>query len=293
MAVPISFRKEADEVGKGCLERMFATASMGMVFKLGPGDYRPWVGKNSACHANLNSYSHPEYDEGDGIPVCAVTVLPQKGWKEGRMSKPGQLEYEFVKWLIKESPWKHVWYTRQISQALKQGYIVARTDVPQNVLSSALIATRALNEHKQIAENFGHFTREGINGNLAFLLAMRTVGSPTACRLAGTGPMHYCFGGTVFSWSSFIKGKFTSPSEKNYPEDRRISRVDSLFGTGKNDQKKVEQLYSRTFNKKQTTINPFKKELATTAGVLITTFAKRMKQLEPEIMEVLECQKYL
>lgn len=79
---------------------------------------------------------------------------------------------KFYDLLFNESTWADVFITKSGEEVMETGYMVARTDVPSNMLIQAMQAARIPTEYSNTMWAWIDLSEAGVNPKLAFLIAM-------------------------------------------------------------------------------------------------------------------------
>lgn len=113
-----------------------------------------------ACHADLGR-----------IYGCKAlfTAMPRDFNNESREDK--ELFPVYVRWLVKQSPWKNCFAPISPRLAVTHGFIVTDMNLPANLVANFCMATRQPFEHPYITRRWYEFVQHGVNPNLAFVFA--------------------------------------------------------------------------------------------------------------------------
>lgn len=111
---------------------------------------------NNICHAGLN---HP----GAEPKTILHSIQELKCDKE--------IAHSYLDWLFHISPYKEVFLSQDEKRTMADGIIVARTNVPANLMAGGLIAARMLSEFASIPKVWNAFTKQGLHPDISFIYA--------------------------------------------------------------------------------------------------------------------------
>lgn len=135
---------------------------------------------NQACHASLDggfhelwydrfkrAYNNPFPEGANNTPKFVITRIM---WENNTYrSLPNDCVDAFLKWLTKVGPYATVFVQKGGKVVRERGYLVARCNVPSNLLAGALFASRAITEHfGSIAWVWWKLVQRGVHPSLAF-----------------------------------------------------------------------------------------------------------------------------
>ena len=123
------------------------------------------------CHAGLKLFDYDgHWEANDGM--VKLTKIPKyvvNGILASRL--PDEMNSPFLEWLLNYSPYSSVFLTKSPKTAMRDGYYVAYTDTPSNLLAGALIAGRSMNEYTDIVVVWNELVKRGVHPNIAFAWA--------------------------------------------------------------------------------------------------------------------------
>lgn len=92
------------------------------------------------CHGALQvgSLQYDSFLQGLNTPEYILSQVQKLLVSEGDAKG-------YIEWLVQRSPWNEVFITKDVDDILKLGY-VARTDLPNNFVAGAMVATRFITE---------------------------------------------------------------------------------------------------------------------------------------------------
>ena len=132
------------------------------------------VNTNVYCHAGLNNPGGGKYGyEGGeykyvggqkGVPVAVFNSICN-------IVVDDKIALRYLEWLQNFSPWAEIWMTKSARVTLKQGVMVANTDVPSNLLAGGMFASRSIWEYPNIALVWNAFVERGLHPQIAYYLA--------------------------------------------------------------------------------------------------------------------------
>lgn len=130
-------------------------ASVGVVF-----EEHFHISPNQACHAGLQN----NYDGNDENGALAIVSLIHDN--EGCDTVT---QTDFLNWLFNDSPYAEVFVDKNAEHSLDRGFIIARTDLPSNLIVGGLIASRRVSEYSWIAKMQCSLMNAGCKPELAYL----------------------------------------------------------------------------------------------------------------------------
>lgn len=239
------------------------------------------VNSNIYCHAGLNS-PRGDYYSKDKVPDQAIPIAVFNSIC--RIGVDNKIALRYLEWLQNYSPWSEVWHTKSARVTLKQGIMVANTDVPANLLAGAMFASRSLWEYPNIANTWNAFVNGGLHPDLSYYLShvltisgenMITYGHSGHVALDGLGCLPYHM------------VNFIMRNRKDMDSYRKISTYGNVHGTWKkaNPDVKIEinhgALLKEVVASDKKKINPFKVE-----AVGVVKAAAAIEYLVPKYREI-------
>lgn len=123
---------------------------------------------NQACHAELN---HSAVDDAKFIIHRIQMECRDSNWGSMTPVPTKEMDRAFIRWLTMFSPWRKCFVIKGGKKCLKLGYLVVRTDLPHNLVCSALIAARLLTEYYVQVKVWYHLVNNGVHPSVAFMFA--------------------------------------------------------------------------------------------------------------------------
>lgn len=117
---------------------------------------------NTACHAGLGAYSSSRI--GAATPVAITNAVMNNQW----LDKQDVISY--LDWIANRSPFSSIFITKDAEKMIDEGMIVD-THHPANVVVGALILARGCSEYVSICYTFNRLVEQGVNENLACVMA--------------------------------------------------------------------------------------------------------------------------
>ena len=224
------------------------------------------VHTNIYCHAGLHDPRH-QYTK-DAIPNKAVPIAVFNSIC--RIGVDEKIALRYLEWLQNFSPWAEVWHTKSARVTLKQGIMVANTDVPANLLAGAMFASRSMWEYSKIAQTWDAFVTKGLHPDLAYYLShiMRISGqNMVIARESG----HVALDGINCLPEHIVN--FITRNRNDTDSYRKLGTYSSVHATWKNNRKDVtiqfnpDNLLQEVGRKDGVKVNPFKIEAAKRVSV--------------------------
>lgn len=214
------------------------------------------------CHFHLR-------DAHRGCALLLNSLQDGSGYGEGRLLTPEE-EWAYIDWLINRSPYESVFSDKDAVKALADNMLECRTDVPNNLLAAALVASRRLWEYPVVVRVQQDLISEGLHADLAYLFAHSA--STTMDRKLinwGNGDRGHCslrpdFMGPV-EVKNFIQHKLAHPG-KLYKDDVYYASYDTMYGKKAYADISLTKRVHSQFNYKQDALkdsglNPFVKSI--------------------------------
>jgi len=197
-------REEAIEQAKAAILKSERDVTARYAFVYTDFSYR--VSQNTACHHSVLSLDREEAKE-----VSAIVTCINRGTKRDIESCPLDASLWFYNWLLNDSPWADAFEEKDAEAAYKAGVLVCTTNVPGNILQAALVASRQVWEHPRVIRVAYRMSKEGLGGNLCFLLGSFLTDSGKQSLLHSPhGGGHFplgCYDMTDSSCLRFVKNK--------------------------------------------------------------------------------------
>lgn len=115
---------------------------------------------NRPCHGSLAAWS--EYCRGEPEYVISKIEFDDVG---------EEVALTYLNWLLNESPYRGIFHLKDAQECVNLGVVIAKCDVPNNLLLGGLMSSRRLWEYKDISVFVSRCIDQGINGNLAYALS--------------------------------------------------------------------------------------------------------------------------
>lgn len=193
------------------------------------------ISPNQACHAGLSNTYQGNRPNGALAVVSALTGRAKDtAKKKGSYKLPKEHQLKFMHWLLNDSAYSEVFSTKSAKKALSDRMVIVDAFKPSNLMAAALVATRRLWEYDHIARVTVDLMEEGVNGDLAFVLA-----HCSSANVTGTGNIHFNTAHTAHcslnpnnmdfnALKSFINHKVVRPN-KTYNESYRYNYYDRMY----------------------------------------------------------------
>lgn len=126
---------------------------------------------NQYCHAGLSDAFH--YRWGDAKGRVPRLIVHRIQWENNPYRQlPHKVVDNFLSWLTLKSPYARVFVTKGGKTNRKRGYLVARTNVPANLMAGGLFAARMITEHYgNIVWSWWKLVERGVHPSIAFVHA--------------------------------------------------------------------------------------------------------------------------
>ncbi len=205
-------------------ERQYGTNSFGLVFR----DRPPVLHRGKVCY-NILNVEHPSYS-GETGPISFISLISPLN--------PGELlgitAVQFMNWLMRDSPFSHVFYTKSGKRALKEG-MVCHTDVPAPMLIGGLSIAREVNECPDKVVLWGELVRLGmkpIHAYVATYYLIRLSGMAFQVKKPpyNTNHLALSYPLTREYIKNFCLGRVVSSGMTNFRECTRFYGVFLLWG---------------------------------------------------------------
>lgn len=115
-----------------------------------------------ACHGGLSrSYSSP--------PEYIISGIQRPSERMNYRTEDSEEVY--LNYLLNDSPFANAFVTKDAKEALAQECVVARADLPSNIMAAGLVSTRRVWEFPHISRITADLIKHGVNPDLAFLIS--------------------------------------------------------------------------------------------------------------------------
>lgn len=222
---------------------------------------------NQACHAGLNNpTANSPLTKGETIQFI-VSRIQGKHYHD----LPAEVEEHYFKWLTTHSPYRSVFVKRGGKAVRNLGFLVARTDVPSNLLAGAMFAHRMTSEAPWHVLAWHKLVKEGVHPCVAFAHSFQVKTDNTyENMLVATASGHRPWCGASFTKKMVLNFMNDVMPRANPPYVERYNYypVHALWGDDSNDgghlikelnamsQRVVKE--AREQQQKVTHVNPFK-----------------------------------
>lgn len=211
---------------------------------------------NQACHASLGEeWTEKRWDSlarlykspfPDGANTKAKFVVTRIMWENNvYRSLPNDCVDAFLKWLTKGSPYAKVFVQKGGAVIRKRGYLVARCNVPSNLLAGALFASRAITEHYgSIAWVWWKLVQRGVHPSLAFYNAHQILAKDHDNVFIQSWDWHVALDGAMATKANVLnfKNGVMPNANTNYDVDCSYYPVHALWGKDWGDRILQEEL---------------------------------------------------
>lgn len=214
--------------------------------------------RQEVCYSGLRGYA-------ENTDTSAIVSKICRNYQDFEM--PKEAEKLFVEWMMNESVYKDCFIDCTPEEVLNTDIYVIRTDIPGNLMVSALTAMRSITESGlscKSAKYFKTLVDAGITPDFSFILSHFI---DDKGYLKDSYNTHHSIidSGTITceAVSNFCKHKITAPNPRTYKELNNYSRIHKLFDGSTVSKNFYEWLYTKISEfsikpeKSSNSFNPF------------------------------------
>lgn len=195
------------------------------------------INSNIYCHAGLSSPFGYNYKGKRRIALIVSRIQQRRVETGANYILSTDIVDKYLRWLTTKSAYRSVFAKRGGKAVREFGFVVARTDVPSNLLAGALVAKRQLSEHPWHVYIWHELVKNGVDPSIAFAHSFQAktvngfdqfVVAPNSGHTPWDG---MCF--TKKMATNFRDGVMVEPNGKYSKGHYSYSPVHNLWGVSK------------------------------------------------------------